>query len=227
MCVPFGRAGRREPLTTRLIVAIQLHWRTIRFRPLDSMGGPIIRCAHACLGATLMQCLGCGAKMLLMEVVRDNTTKVSAFERHIFKCSACPQIARRFVFSRVKMPVSHLPVITTPTRNLWKGCVAAPSAWGKAVETLRSRQTDLKERTAAAKTATWTKAVEKLRSKQTALGEQAAVGSRPKLAEPVPAPAASSAPSASPTTPSEPIAPPSTWERAVAKVRARQDICEG
>jgi hypothetical protein len=138
--------------------------------------------------------------MLLMEVVRDNTTKVSAFERHIFKCSACPQIARRFVFSRVKMPVSHLPVITTPTHNLWKG-VAAPNGWGKAIETLRSRQADLTERS-----------------------EHAAVASQVKRAEPVRAPAAaSSEPSASPPASSEPVAPARAWERAVAKVQARQD----
>ena len=125
-----------------------------------------------------MKCSACGAEMGLMQVdARSEPPSDVAFERHTFKCSACPQIARRLVFSRVKMPVSHLPVITTPTHNLWKG-VAAPSAWGKAIETLRSRQTDLKERAAAAKTATWTKAVEKLRSKQRALAEQAAVASQ-------------------------------------------------
>jgi hypothetical protein len=133
----------------------------------------------------MMQCLACGAKMLLMDVVHDYTTKVPAFERHIFKCSACPQIARRLVFSRAKMPVTHLPVITTPTNNLWNGCVAAPSTWVKAVETLRSRQIDLKEKAAAAKTAAWAKAVERLRSKQTALAEQAAVASHLGLTEPV------------------------------------------
>jgi hypothetical protein len=160
-----------------------------------------------------MQCLACGAKMLLMDVVRDDTTKVPGLERHTFKCSACPQIARRVMFSRVKMPISNLPAIATPTNNPWKGC-AAPNAWSKAVETLRNRQIDLKERAAAAKTATWTKAVEKLRSKQTTLAEQAAIASRPRLAERVPA---SAEHSASPTAPSEPVAPPNTWERADRK----------
>jgi hypothetical protein len=58
------------------------------------------------------------------------------------------------------MPITHLPVITTPPNNL----VAVPSAW--------------------------TKAVEKLRSKQAALAEQAAVASRLRLAEFVRAPEA-------------------------------------
>jgi hypothetical protein len=150
-----------------------------------------------------MQCLACGAnnKMLLVDVLRDDTMKAPAIERRVYMCSACKHKARRFGFSRIKMPVTHLPVIATPTYNLWNGCGAAPSPWGKAVEALRSRQIDLKERAAAAKTAGWTKAIEKLRSKQTALAERAAVASRLGFTEPVQAPAASSAPSASPTAP--------------------------
>ena len=101
-----------------------------------------------------MQCLACGAdnKMLLMDVVQDDTMKVPVIQRQIYMCSACRHIARRLVFRRAKMPITHLPVIATPTR------VVAPRAWGKAAET----QIDLKESAAAAKTATWTKAVEKL-----------------------------------------------------------------
>jgi hypothetical protein len=39
----------------------------------------------------VMQCLACGAdnKMLLMDVVRDDTMKVPAFEHQIYRCSAC------------------------------------------------------------------------------------------------------------------------------------------
>jgi hypothetical protein len=62
----------------------------------------------------------------------------------------------------------------------WARC--SPKSWGNAVEKLRSRQIDLKERAAAVKIAGWTKAVEKLCAKQAALAEQA------KLAEPVRAP---------------------------------------
>jgi hypothetical protein len=127
--------------------------------------------------------------MLLVDVVRDDTMKVPAFEKQIFMCSECRHITRRLVFSRAKMPVTHLPIITTPIDKLWKGRVAAPRVWENAVETLRSRQIDLKERAPAAKTAAWTKAVEKVRSRQRVLAEQAAVASRLRLAEPVQAPA--------------------------------------
>ena len=81
-----------------------------------------------------------------------------------------------------------MPVITTPIDKLWKERVATPRAWGNAVE-LRSRQTDLKQRGAAAKITAWTKVVEKVRSKQAALAEQAAVESRLRLPEPVQVPA--------------------------------------
>jgi hypothetical protein len=120
-----------------------------------------------------MQCLGCRAdnQMRLMDVVRDDTIKVPVIEHHTYMCSACRHIARRLVFRRAKTPITHLPVITTPIDELWKGRVAAPRAWGNAVEKLRSRQTDLKQRGAAEKITASTKAVEKVRSKQAALAE--------------------------------------------------------
>jgi hypothetical protein len=123
-----------------------------------------------------MQCLACRADntMLLMDVLRDDTIKVPVIERQIYTCSACRHIAR------TQMPITHLPVTTTPVDTLWKGRVAAPRAWGNAVEKLRSGQTDLKQRGAAAKITAWTKAVEKVRSKQAALAEQAARASRPE-----------------------------------------------
>ena len=138
-----------------------------------------------------MRCLACRAdnKMLLMDVLRDDTMKVPVIEHQIYMCSACRHIARRLVFRRTRMSITHLPVIAMPPAKLQNGRVAAPSAWGNAVEKLRGRQIDLKEKAAAAKIAGWTKAVEKLRAKQATLAEQAAVASRLKLAEPLQAPA--------------------------------------
>jgi len=126
-----------------------------------------------------MQCLGCRAdnKMLLMDVLRDDTMKVPVIEHQIYMCSSCRHIARRLVFKRAKTPITPLPV--TPIDKLWEERVAAPRAWGNAVEKLRSRKAD-KQRGAAAKITAWTKAVEKLRSKQAALAEQAAGANRPQ-----------------------------------------------
>ena len=149
-----------------------------------------------------MRCLGCGGEMLLTQVVLDDTRKGLGFERHTYNCSACPQIARRVVFWRAKMPVTELPVVATqPEAPVIE--LPAPSPWAKAVEKLHSRQIALKERAAeaaparasalavakvssiqtavqeqtaveAAGTLAWAKAVEKLRSWQTALNERAA-----------------------------------------------------
>jgi hypothetical protein len=139
-----------------------------------------------------MQCLACRAdnKMLLMDVLRDDTIKVPVIERQIYMCSACRHIARRLVFRRTQMPITHLPATATPIDKFWKEPVTAPRTWGNAVEKLRGTQIELKERAAAEKIAGWTK--EKVRAKQAALAEEAAVASRLKLAEPVRGPEAPS-----------------------------------
>jgi hypothetical protein len=146
-------------------------------------------CAGAC-----MQCVACRAdnKMLLMDVLRGDTIKVPVIEHQIYMCSACRHIARRLVFRRTQMPITHLPAIAIPIDKFWKERVTAPRTWGNAVEKLRGTQIELKERAAAEKIAGWTKAVEKVRAKQAALAEQAAVASCLKLAEPVRTPEAPS-----------------------------------
>jgi hypothetical protein len=153
-----------------------------------------------------MQCLACRAdnKMLLVDVVRDDAMKVPVIERRIYMCLECRHFARRLAFSRTTMPITS-PTIGTPPVELQNGGIAAPSAWEKAVETVRSKQMDFKERAAAPKTANWTNAVEKLRLKQAALAEEAAVATRVKLAEPAPSERSESPPACSDQT-----APPST-----------------
>ena len=123
-----------------------------------------------------MRCLGCGVdnKMLLMDVLRGDTMKTPVIEHQIYMCSACRHIARRLVFRRGEVPITHSPVTPISVDTLWKERIAARGTWRNAVEKLRSRQIDIKERAVAAKIAGWTKAVEKVRSKQAALAEQAA-----------------------------------------------------
>ena len=45
-----------------------------------------------------MRCVGCGAEMILANVVRDDTMKVLGFEHHSFRCTKCHGIDRRLVF---------------------------------------------------------------------------------------------------------------------------------
>src|SRR5215475_12280775 len=58
------------------------------------------------LTGVVMQCLACRAdnKMLLMDVLRDDTVKVPVIEHQIYMCSACRHIARRLVFRRTQNP---------------------------------------------------------------------------------------------------------------------------
>jgi hypothetical protein len=98
-----------------------------------------------------MQCLSCRSdnKMLLTDVLRDQSMKEPAIEHHIYMCSVCRHTTRRVLFSRIKIPITHLPAIPIPTEKLWKEPVAAPRTWATAVEKLRKKQIDLKERAAA------------------------------------------------------------------------------
>ena len=145
-----------------------------------------------------MQCLACGAEMQLREVVLADIPTMPGFERHTFRCSACPQVARRLVICRAKMPVVD-PLVPSavseaPTTNLQTGQQAA-GVLPNAVEKLHSTQaaledqdvTDwlptveklsmaLKERAVAARASAWAKTVEKLRSRHMALKERAPTG---------------------------------------------------
>jgi hypothetical protein len=47
-----------------------------------------------------MRCLMCGAEMILMKMVKDETMMVSGFEHHTYMCSVCNDIERRFVFNK-------------------------------------------------------------------------------------------------------------------------------
>jgi hypothetical protein len=84
--------------------------------------------------------------------------KVPVIEHQIYMCSACRHIARRLVFRRAEVPITHSPVIPISVDTLWKESVAAPRTWRNPVEKLGSRQIDIKERAAAVKIAGWTKA---------------------------------------------------------------------
>jgi DNA-directed RNA polymerase subunit RPC12/RpoP len=139
-----------------------------------------------------MRCVVCGAEMHLMQVDLADTP-MAGFERHIFKCSTCSHISRRLVLSRPRPPVTNLPLVAQHPEP--------PTS-------------KLQMKRVAAESAL-AKLSEKLRSKQTALKEHAAVAGRPEPTE--------SDFAAAPTVLNDPAAPSkSAWERAVAKVRARQ-----
>jgi hypothetical protein len=47
-----------------------------------------------------MRCMACGAEMILMQTVQDDTMAVAGFEHHTFMCSDCHDVERRLVFVR-------------------------------------------------------------------------------------------------------------------------------
>jgi hypothetical protein len=48
----------------------------------------------------VMRCMACGAEMILLNVVQDDTMAVPGFEHHTFICSECHDVERRFVFTK-------------------------------------------------------------------------------------------------------------------------------
>jgi hypothetical protein len=126
-----------------------------------------------------MRCLACGSEMHLRDVVLADIPTMPGFERHTFRCSACPQVARRLVICRAKMPVVDPLVPSTASEasasNIQTQAVGStlPNDWRPTVERLTKA---LKQRAVASRASAWAKTVEKLRSRQIALEERAATG---------------------------------------------------
>src|SRR5206468_3115075 len=47
-----------------------------------------------------MRCMACGAEMVLMNVVQDDTMAVPGFGHHTFTCSECQDVEQRLVFTK-------------------------------------------------------------------------------------------------------------------------------
>jgi hypothetical protein len=111
----------------------------------------------------MMQCRACGAEMRLTQFVLGETRgPVPAIEHQDFKCSACPQVAHRVVFSHALGSADELLTHAKALpikREMRRGAATqmveeAPSwvKWARAVEKVHKRQAELrKERTAPTK----------------------------------------------------------------------------
>jgi hypothetical protein len=49
-----------------------------------------------------MDCMACGAEMVLMNVVQDDTIIVPGFEQRTFICCECQEEERRLVFAKLR-----------------------------------------------------------------------------------------------------------------------------
>ena len=150
-----------------------------------------------------MKCLACGAEMRLMQVEqRGDPALEVVFERHTFKCSACPQISQRLVFSRPRSPLTDLsfapPSKFPQSTDLQVARLAGPTPLAKVAENLRNkrRRISIQARAVApegfkherqdapvqerrdrspenGRISTWAEAVEKVRTRQIALQNRA------------------------------------------------------
>jgi hypothetical protein len=167
-----------------------------------------------------MKCLACGAEMRLMQVdLRGASTSEMAFERHTFKCSACPQISHRPTFSRPRLPVSDLLVAARPrdppADKLQLKRAAAESALAKVVEKLRSRQVVTQARASAAMASIWQEVFEKLQGQAAPVQDWAKKAPEARPVQVLRSVKAAQDRSAMP-------AMTSTWAEVVEKVRRRQ-----
>ena len=63
-----------------------------------------------------MRCMMCGAEMILMKVVEDETMAVPGFERQAYMCSVCYDTENRLVFNKhaKERDAEAVPVLTPP-----------------------------------------------------------------------------------------------------------------
>ena len=47
-----------------------------------------------------MRCMACGAEMILVKVIADETMPVPGFQRHAYMCSLCHDTEQRLVFNK-------------------------------------------------------------------------------------------------------------------------------
>jgi len=47
-----------------------------------------------------MRCMACGAEMILVKAIEDETMPVPGFQRHAYMCSSCHDTEQRLVFNK-------------------------------------------------------------------------------------------------------------------------------
>jgi hypothetical protein len=158
-----------------------------------------------------MRCVPCGAEMILVSVAPDQTMIVEGFERYTMQCLGCGEVEERFLFR----PTAAQAVPASP------GAAVAPtmaSAWVRAVERLRGQETVVTERRAEQQKADRVTQFYREWEELIPGGRAARSKKPPKPTAPRQIKAAATA-----RTDADSGRPLNTWERAVAKLRARQD----
>src|SRR5262245_25055844 len=98
-----------------------------------------------------MRCVACGAEMILVNVVPDETMIVSGFERYTMQCLGCGELEERFAFKGAASRGAETAADAAAAVAAQAGPPRPPpmaSAWLRAVERLRGRQTAVTQRRA-------------------------------------------------------------------------------
>ena len=174
-----------------------------------------------------MRCMACGAEMILVHVVADETMIVSGFERYTLQCLGCDEVEHRFVFTRqngardAQAGADGAGASPPSSAAGEKNTAAASSAWARTVKTFRSRQAAIAARATGAKKTD--RVGEFYRNWENPIPPRR----RPVqlLAPPKPKPPSEikAAVRASGDEAGERGAAGSAWARAVAKLRQRQE----
>jgi hypothetical protein len=105
-----------------------------------------------------MRCIGCGEEMHVVQAVADHTMMVPGYEHQTLACPGCEVVERRLVFARPIGPLAIEPMRLPPgapastTAQRQNERIDVSRTWTRAIERLRSQQSALKERAAAART---------------------------------------------------------------------------
>jgi hypothetical protein len=109
-----------------------------------------------------MRCMGCGAQMVLTATVPDQTMPVRGFEHQTFRCFDCGVTEQTRTFRAGSPPVAEVTGPATNGVELENGTEALPAAaaarsrtWTRAVEKLRSREAEIRQRAERAKRTDW------------------------------------------------------------------------
>ena len=95
-----------------------------------------------------MRCMGCGAQMVLTATVPDQTMPVRGFEHQTFRCFDCG-------VTEVTGPATNGVELENGTEALPAAAAARSPTWTRAVEKLRSREAEIRQRAERAKRTDW------------------------------------------------------------------------
>src|SRR6516162_846039 len=89
-----------------------------------------------------MLCLGCGARMHLVQVVKATTMLVPGYEHHTWQCSGCSMVERRMTFTSESTPPPMVAVELVQTAPV-EPAQTVPAEPNQAVQVEPSQQAPL------------------------------------------------------------------------------------